>query len=261
MATYHTSRIKQNNRQFKLKYAKRALRTASPDRHLQVHTLCGASVWFESQLVGYAVKKWGSQCISLQGFNTTVDEWLTANSMRASLPPTIKDNIELYTSRLNHFVVRDDGGSDFVDYDTCKWFFAANAKATLALCNHTRTIALTVILKGRHAGEDMVIAPEGMTLADVSNPEKIGKWIEARTNMRCVDYMVYKNPQSASTMATIILEKIERVPKADKEEVRAMLKNGMSVEKIHEITKFPLRSLAAMKAWLHPSFNKLRANF
>lgn len=256
MASYHKSEIKQNNREFKLKYAKKALRTAPLNRSLSIYTLCGSSIWFESQVLKYSEQKYGKNILNVHSFNITKEELEKARNDRWKLPLETYLNLHLNNCPLTP--KRINGESDFTDFDTCKFFFKKNANDTIALAQKSRFLALTIIISGRHCCEDWLICPEGMTKADVQNPIKVSEYVEKNTNMRCVDALIYKNPGAKSTMATLIFERLEKVPKSDKEMVREMLVAGMETAEIAKITKFPINSIRAMKAWMHPSFQGMK---
>jgi len=252
MATYHVSAEKQKNREFKLKYAKRALRHGSK-KPREVLTLCGNNVWLESQLARYAVEK--ALPVEIHGFNSDILEFVEASAHLANLESL---PIFLFREKLTPALASQ---SSFVDFDTCGWFLGEIAQNALDFCYRAEMVALTIIIAGRRPGvETIKNIPSGMTWGDVSNPHEIAKWLASNSPLSHLGTHVYHNPGSACTMATLIFGKKACGSRAHcsekasvKKQAYSFLRSGMKSAMVAEKTGLSLGTIRAMKAWLHPN--------
>lgn len=259
--SYHSSKVKQSIRAFKLKYAKKSFRDASLNKQLNAFTLCGGNIWLETELTRFVLRTW--DCTpEINCFNNNPEnnfaEFHSARTMLINLLGESKtyNSINLYCQKLSPRHI--DPTSDFTDFDTCQWFSAKLAKDTINFCNRSRMLALTVIIKGGrvtdiHSGGKGIVCPAGMSFSDIKNTQNIIKYIENNSDMKCTDFREYRNTDAGAvaTLATIIFQKLERKIPADvKTQVINLIKQGIKTKEISEITKAPTMVIAGIRASL-----------
>ena len=254
--SYHFSPVKQNHRRFKLKYAKKSIRRITSSKsEIHAFTLCGKSLWLETQLVKYSQKIWSGNSIRVNSFNSNPSEITSVICDHAKLPENIKENINLSYSKLCYYNIpaEKESRSDFTDLDTCEWFSSKNARNTIEFCNRSRMLALTVIIKGgrvTNKGVRGIICPSGMNFSDIQNINKIIEYIENHSRMKAVDWIKYKNKSAVSTMATIIFQLPKKILATHKQWVIDLINQGFTSKEIAEITKMPIMGIAGIRASL-----------
>lgn len=194
--------VKQNSRKFKLSFARNAIRQCKGE-WFDAITLCGDNLKFETKLSESAAKN-GIR-LALDCFNSTEKELDKAMEEAENCT----DCLEFHNSKLTPgkaYKIKsqnDNSTIGFVDFDCCSQFFAATAKTIIGIAQHTRLMAITLILKGRHPGEENIILPDGMSKKDCEMPDKIGEYLEDKTGLYYLGKYVYKN--GIFPMVTIII--------------------------------------------------------
>ena len=273
--SYHNSKAKRANRAFKFIHAKRAIRrcgkTARPGN---IATLCGNSVAFESAIVEYSIKQ-GIEC-EVHSYNKKSKEIVGAFQQRATLPEAIASRISINAQSFSHWNLTE--GTVFVDFDTCSWFPTV-ADETIKLCGLSYMVAVTILIDGvRDFWLDGGF--DNLSAAQCKDPAQVAQYLEKMTGALCVGIHTYNNPSGVHKMATIILENTtkktalrvrecftEKKPKKKRnrskyrDNIRAMLIAGNPIESVAAEFGASLRTVGAIKAWLHPSFDRFRKNF
>ena len=209
MRSYHDSIFKQANREFKLFYAKRAIRRSVKEPKQQHYTLCGDNLVFESRISEYSQKN--GIIPQIFSFNSNIEEFQKASLEKIKNARRLRF-VELYRENFSYDKIGqvepvNDGLATIVDFDTCGWFVGDILSQSYDICFYSKMVFLTVIIKGRHTNENLIRYPSGMSKSDVQNPDKIGKWLETETPLFHLDSYVYENygKKHSATMATIVM--------------------------------------------------------